>query len=203
MRLTGALPADSLHIVVDMQRLFAEHPDWRVPDLPRLVPPILRLIDLHPRQTLFTRFVTPRRAEDASGQWRHYYRRWESVTLSRMDPGLLDLVPDLAARARPEAILDKRSHGGWESPAFAEAIARRQASTLVLTGVETDVCVLALAFGATDRGYRVVIVEDALASSSPAGHRAALDAVYPRLDQQIQIASLAQVIAAWPDRRAE
>ncbi len=203
MRLTGALPPDSLHIVVDMQRLFAEHPDWRVPDLPTLVPPILRLIDLHPRQTLFTRFVTPRRAEDAGGQWRHYYRRWESVTLSRMDPALLDLVPDLAARARPEAILDKRSHGGWESPAFAEAIARRQASTLVLTGVESDVCVLALAFGATDRGYRVVIVEDAVASSSPAGHRAALEAIYPRLDQQIQIASLAEVIAAWPDRRVE
>ncbi len=203
MRLKGALGADTLHIVVDMQRLFAEHPDWSVPELPKLVPPILRLIAAHPRETLFTRFITPRAAEDAHGRWRHYYRHWQSVTLSRMDPALLDLVPPLAKHARPESILDKRSHGGWEDPAFTKAIAGRQASTLVLTGVETDVCVLAVAFGATDRGYRVIIVEDAVASSSPAGHQAALEAIYPRLDQQIEIAGIEEVLAAWPSRRAE
>ncbi|HXV23984.1 MAG TPA: cysteine hydrolase [Alphaproteobacteria bacterium] len=203
MRLKGALGADTLHIVLDMQRLFVEHPDWSVPELPKLVPPILRLIGSHPHETLFTRFVTPRRAEDAHGQWRYYYRRWQSVTLSHMDPALLDLVPPLARHARPDSILDKRSHGGWEDPAFVKAIGRRRASTLVLTGVETDVCVLAFALGATDRGYRVIIVEDAVASSSPAGHHAALEAIYPRLDQQIQIASLEGVLAAWPDRRAE
>ena len=60
------------------------------------------------------------------------------------------------------------------------------------------------AFGATDHGYRVIVVEDAVTSSSPAGHRAALDAIYPRLDQQIQIATVAEVLAAWPaERRAE
>ena len=204
MRLTGALPLDTLHVVIDMQRLFVEHPDWRVPDLPKLVAPISKLIDAHPRRTVFTRFVTPRKAEDAGGRWRHYYRHWESVTQSRMDPALLDLVPGLARRARPEAILDKRSHGGWEASFFVEAIARRRASTLVLTGVETDVCVLAFAFGATDRGYRAIIVEDAVTSSSPAGHRAALEAIYPRLDQQIQIATVDEVLAAWPaERRAE
>ncbi|MCI0431001.1 MAG: cysteine hydrolase [Rhodospirillales bacterium] len=198
MRLEGALPPDTLHIVVDMQRLFVEHPDWSVPNLPRIVPAILSLIEAHPRETLFTRFITPRQPEEAAGQWRSYYRHWRSVTLARMDPALLDLVAPLAERARPEAILDKTSHGGFESPVFAEAIARRRASALVLTGVETDVCVLALAFAATDRGYRVVVVEDAVASSSPAGHRAALTAIYPRLDQQIHIATVEEVLAAWP-----
>ena len=198
MRLDGALAADALHIVVDMQRLFVEHPDWSVPDLPKIVPPILRLIDAHPRQTLFTRFLTPRTAAEASGQWRHYYRHWQSVTLAHMDPALLDLVAPLAARARPGTILDKKSHGGFDSPTFANAILRRQTSTLVLTGVETDVCVLALAFAATDLGYRVIVVEDAVASSSPAGHRAALEAIYPRLDQQIQIATVDEVLVVWP-----
>lgn len=198
MRLEGALPPDTLHIVVDMQRLFVEHPDWSVPELPTIVPPILRLIDAHPRETLFTRFITPREPEEADGQWRLYYRHWRSVTLARMDPALLNLIAPLAEQARPEAILDKNSHGGFESPAFAEAIARYQASAMVLTGVETDVCVLALAFALTDRGYRVIIVEDAVTSSSPAGHRAALEAIYPRLDQQIQIATVDEVLAAWP-----
>jgi nicotinamidase-related amidase len=202
MRLAGALPPDTLHVVIDMQRLFIEHSKWAVPDLPKIVPPILKLIDAHPRKTLFTRFMTPRTPEEAQGQWRHYYRHWRSVTLAEMDPALLDLVAPLAKHAQPDTILDKPSHGGFEVPAFVEALARRKASVLVLTGVETDVCVLAFAFAATDRGYRVIIVEDAVASSSPAGHRAALEAICPRLDQQIQIARVDEVLAAWPAAEA-
>src|SRR5206468_8400734 len=97
---------------------FNEHPDWSIPDLPKLVPLILKLIDAHPRRTLFTRFITPRTPEEARGQWRHYYRHWRNVTLAEMDPALLDLVAPLAEHARPDAILDKFSHGGFETPAF-------------------------------------------------------------------------------------
>jgi PhnB protein len=38
---------------------------------------------------------------------------------------------------------------------------RRRSDTLILTGAETDVCVLSTALGAIDHGYRVIIVEDA------------------------------------------
>ena len=198
MRLSGMLPPDTLHVVIDMQRLFVEHSDWSVPDLPKIVPPILKLIEAHPRQAVFTRFMTPRNPDEAHRQWRHYYRHWHKVTLAEMNPALLELVEPLVKHAQPDTILDKPSHGGFESPAFVEALAGRNASVLVLTGVETDVCVLAFAFAATDYGYRVIIVEDAVASSSPAGHRAALEAIYPRLDQQIQIATVDQVLTAWP-----
>ena len=58
MRLTGSLPRDTLHVVVDMQRLFIEHTDWSVPDLPKLVAPISRIVEAHPKRTLFT--LTPR-----------------------------------------------------------------------------------------------------------------------------------------------
>jgi nicotinamidase-related amidase len=196
--LRAPITADALHLVIDMQRLFVEHPDWRVPDLMAIVPAILSLVRAHRQRTLFTRFVTPAAPEDAAGQWQSYYRHWRSVTLERMNPALLDLVPELAAHAAPDRILDKRSHGGFEAPEFAARLAGERASTLVLSGVETEVCVLALAFAATDRGYRAVIVSDAVTSSSPQGHRAALSAVFPRLDQQIEIATAAEVLAAWP-----
>jgi hypothetical protein len=39
-----------------------------------------------------------------------------------------------------------------------------------MTGSETDICVLATALSAVDLGYRVVIVRDALCSSSDEGH---------------------------------
>ena len=44
---------------------------------------------------------------------------------------------------------------------------------------------------------RVVVAVDAVASSDAAGHRACLDAVYPRFDQQIELATSDVILAAW------
>src|SRR5512133_2385101 len=116
MRLSGMLPPDTLHVVIDMQRLFVEHSEWSVPDLPKIVPPILKLIEAHPRQAVFTRFMTPRNPDEA-------HRQWHKVTLAEMNPALLELVEPFVKHAQPDAILDKPSHGGFESPAFVEALA--------------------------------------------------------------------------------
>jgi nicotinamidase-related amidase len=48
-----------------------------------------------------------------------------------------------------------------------------------------------------DRGYRVVIATDAVASSSAAGHRATMKGIWPRFDQQIEVATADRVLAAW------
>jgi nicotinamidase-related amidase len=48
--------------------------------------------------------------------------------------------------------------------------ARRHTDMLILTGAETDVCVLSTALGAIDHGYRVIITEDGVCSSSDQGH---------------------------------
>ena len=42
----------------------------------------------------------------------------------------------------------------------------------MITGAETDVCVLATVLGAVDYGYRVVLVTDAVCSHSDTGHDA-------------------------------
>ncbi|HET9199507.1 MAG TPA: hypothetical protein VFO84_00840 [Dehalococcoidia bacterium] len=52
-----------------------------------------------------------------------------------------------------------------------------------------------------DRGWRVVVVEDAFASSAPEGHRAALDPMRTRFSCQIGIAAARVVLAAWPAHR--
>jgi nicotinamidase-related amidase len=56
---------------------------------------------------------------------------------------------------------------------------------------------LATAFAAVDRGLRVVVAADAVASASPAAHAAVLDEVLPRLDRQIELAPADRVLAAW------
>jgi nicotinamidase-related amidase len=188
----------AVHIVCDMQRLFAENTPWRVADMSGIVPRIVPLIQAHPSRTIFTRFVTPPSAAAAKGRWRRYYEHWPSVTLDQMDPALLDVVAPLAGFARAGEICDKATYSAFASDAFVAALRRRQADTVIFTGVETDVCVLASVIEAVDRGYRVVIAADAVASSSAAGHRATMEGVLPRFDQQIEVAAVDRVLAAWP-----
>lgn len=193
-----ALGPHTLHVVVDMQRVFAEATDWRVPAIAEVVPPILAMVRAHPRQTMFTRFMTPAAVENATGDWQRFYARWRSVLRDRMDPAMFDLMEPFAGFVPPAETIDKETFSAFASPDFVASLSRRGAETLVLSGVETDVCVLATALDAVDRGLHVVLAADAMTSWSVAGHRAALDAIYPRFDQQIDIATAGAVMAAWP-----
>ena len=194
----NVLGVSTLHVAVDMQRLFAEATEWAVPTFAAVVPPILELASAHPRRTLFTRFVTPANAESAAGDWRRFYARWQSVVAGRIDAAMFNVTEPLAGLVPPAEVIDKPTYSAFESVAFVESLARRRVETVVLSGVETDVCVLATALDAVDRGLHVVLAVDAVTSGSLAGHRAALDAIYPRFDQQIDLATVRDIIAAWP-----
>jgi nicotinamidase-related amidase len=187
----------AVHVAIDLQRMFAEPGAWQVAGLARIVPNIAAIAEARPDRTVFTRFVVPRTAEGAEGRWRHYYRHWEDFTGDKLPAGQIEIVEALAHLAEPRRIFDKTAYSAFTSGPFVRHLADVSADTLIVTGVETDVCVLATVLDAVDRGLRVVAVADALASSSPAGHSATLDHVLPRFDRQIDIASAAEVQAAW------
>src|SRR5690242_14501630 len=176
----GSLGRRAVHAAIDMQRLFAEETEWASPVVHDIAPRIARIVAHAPHLTLFTRFLTPMRAEDAKGQWQNYYRHWNSVLASNVDADLLDLIPALRRFVPPARVIDKFVHSAFEVPQFQIALDELAADTIIFTGVETDVCVLATALTAIDRGYRTILVSDAIASSSPPGHRASLDSIYPR-----------------------
>ena len=69
--------------------------------------------------------------------------------------------------------------------------------TLVITGSETDVCVLATVLGSVDRGYRVILGSDALCSVSDPMHDAALALYRERFSQQIETASIDEILENW------
>lgn len=196
-----SLGARTALVVIDMQRLFAEHPEWRVRSLPTVLPNVARLVDHRPGAALYTRFLTPARADGTHGSWRRYYRRWRSVTRSRLDPALLELVPPLAERADAEAVFDKATFSSFGSAAFGCELTLRRIDTLILAGVETDVCVLATALAAVDLGYHVVIAADAVTSAAVSAHRAVLERLLPRFEMQIEAATTDEIIAAWPRGR--
>lgn len=197
LALDTALAGRCLHVAVDMQRLFAEPTVWHTPSLAGITAPVEAIARHAPRHTVFTRFVTPASPEDAPGAWRGYYRHWREVTLERMDADRLDLVASLAALVPPARVCDKTTHSGFTSGGLATLVRDAGAGALVLTGVETDVCVLGTALDAADLGYHVVVVEDAVASSVPTSHRAVIDHLLPRFDQQIVVTTTAELLAAW------
>ena len=191
------LGTDTVHVVIDMQRLFDEETGWRVPDLVALLPPIARLIEHRPARALYARFITPGSIGEAKGAWQSYYRQWPQVIRDRLPAGIFDLVKPLARHAAPNQQFDKEGFSAFSGPSFPGMLRDLGASTLVLSGVETDVCVLSTALEAIERGLRVVIATDAVASSSPAGHRATLDHVLPRFEHMLDLAPSADIIAAW------
>jgi nicotinamidase-related amidase len=59
------------------------------------------------------------------------------------------------------------------------------------------VCVLATVLGAVDLGYRVILVRDAVCSSSDAGHDALAQIYHRRYSEQIEVADTETILARW------
>lgn len=68
---------------------------------------------------------------------------------------------------------------------------------MIVTGSETDVCVLATVLDAVDLGYRVIVVRDAVCSSSDEGHEALLELYHRRYSEQIETADAEQILSRW------
>jgi nicotinamidase-related amidase len=193
----GRLTDRTMHLCVDMQKLFAEPTPWHTPWMARVLPVVTRIAARHAARTVFTRFVPPATPDQMQGSWRRYYERWRDLTLERIEPYLLDVVPDLAALAPPAEIVDKRFYSPFSEPHLQALLRRRGADGLVITGAETDVCVLATVLDAVDLGYRVVLATDALCSSSDTTHDALLTLYRNRFGQQIEAVPTDIVLASW------
>jgi len=180
-----------------MQNLFALETPWHTPWMTRVLPVVVRIAERHPARTVFTRFNPPERPDQMPGSWRRYYERWRDLTRERLDPGLIELVPPLRALAPPAVVIDKRVYSPFSEPDLPALLRRRGIEGLVITGAETDVCVLAAVLGAVDFGYRVVLATDALCSSSDETHDALLTLYRRRFGQQVETASSETILACW------
>jgi nicotinamidase-related amidase len=194
----GTLGESCLHLCVDMQRLFAPGGPWAVPWTQKVLPAIEELVERHSRQTVFTRFVPASRPGEAPGMWAAYYRRWAEVTLANIDASLVELMPALARFAPPAQVLDKHVYSPWTEGQLDVLLRRSGIDSLVITGGETDVCVLATVLGAIDRGFRVVLVTDAICSSVDTTHDALMELYRSRFSEQVELVTTGEALANWP-----
>ena len=198
----GAFPLDhrSVHLCIDMQRLFAEPSPWHVPWMRRVLPGVVALTERCPERTVFTRFVPPRTPDEATGAWRDYYAEWQCVTREHLDPRLLELVEPLAARVPPGRVVDRAVYSAFAGTGLGESLASGGITTLIVSGGETDVCVLSTVMDAVDAGFRVVLPVDALCSVRDQTHDALLTLYRERFSLQIETATVADVLSRWDCR---
>lgn len=187
----------ALHLCIDMQRLFSDEGPWSMLWLPRVLPQCVALARHRPEATIFTRFITPQSPDAAEGAWRHFYQRWPQTTRARIDPALLELVPELACLAPPAPVFDKPVYSAFAGRNLVAHLRERGADTVILSGAETDICVLSSALGAVDHGFHVVIATDAVCSFSDMGHNALLTLFKERFSQQIYTAEVDQILDEW------
>lgn len=180
-----------------MQRLFGPGYPWTVPWLEKVLPAIEALCDRHPDRTVFTRFIPAARAGEGRGTWARYYRRWAAATLDAVGPDAIRLVPGLERFVPPAAVVDKHVYSPWMEGRLDGLLAQADVEAIVISGGETDVCVLATALGAIDRGFRVILVADALCSSSDKTHDALMEFYLNRFSEQIELADTDEVLEHW------
>jgi nicotinamidase-related amidase len=106
-------------------------------------------------------------------------------------------VPALARYIPPASVIDKQVYAPWMQTDLHQRLQKQSVHTLIISGGETDVCVLATVLGAVDLGYRVVLAKDALCSSSDAAHDAAIDLYHQRFSIQVEPADTETILRNW------
>jgi nicotinamidase-related amidase len=187
----------TVHLCIDMQNLFAAGAPWGTPWLDRVIPLGVALVEHAAARTVFTRFIPPQSKKMAVGVWKAYYEKWECVTRERLDPHMLELAPPLARFVPPAGVIDRQSYCAFGNGRLQTYLEEHHVDTLIFSGGETDVCVLASVLAAVDRGYRVILAKDALCSSADETHDAVLDLFTKRFDLQIEVAATEDILALW------
>lgn len=187
----------AVHLCVDMQRLLAPEGPWPTPWMASALELQLRIIEKAPAQSVFTRFIPPRSAEEMPGKWRRYYDKWRVVTRDFLDPALLELVDPLPRFVPPAIVVDKSRYSSFWGSNLQATLVRFDADTLIVSGAETDVCVLSTIMSAIDIGYRVIVVADAVCSSSDQCHDALMTLYHQRFSEQIEIADTETILRSW------
>jgi nicotinamidase-related amidase len=97
-------------------------------------------------------------------------------------PDWAELVPELD-RQPSDYTVTKHQIGAFYGTALERILRRAGVTQIFLTGIATTMGVEGTAREAYDRGFNVVIVEDAMSDMSAPNHHHVMSAIYPRISE--------------------
>lgn len=168
-------------VIVEQQPDVAEYYVGRIQET---IPNTRRLIDAFrvlQREVIFTRhgcLLTDGRDLVLRRQRRDSDARQQSDQPTLWPKGSLE--HEIVSEITPldhELVIDKNASSPFNGTGIDQLVRNMGLETLVLTGMATDMCVETTARDAADRGYNVIVVEDAVATFFPEHHRSALSAL--------------------------
>jgi ureidoacrylate peracid hydrolase len=202
-------PGRTALLVVDMQRAFVEAGQaMEVPPARDLVPRVQELLAIFREKGLpvvFTEFTYSPAAPLLVGELHPEHRPAtpgaptgfglpSSSCLEGEDN--VHVIPELAPRA-DELVVRKHYYDGFNGTVLDGALRARGVTTLAVTGTMTDICVLATVVGGFNREYRMVVVEDGVATLWPEIQRATLDIIRRAYARVLSAKELADELARW------
>jgi len=202
-------PGRTALLVVDMQRAFVEPGEaMEVPPARDIVPRIQTLVGLFREKALpviFTEFVYSENAPLLVGRLHPEHRpaapgapRGFGVPSSSCLEGEdnVHTIPELEPRA-DELVVRKPSYDGFNGTVLDSALRARGVCSLVVTGTMTDICVLATVVGGFNREYRMVVVEDGVATLWPEIQRATLHIIGRAYARVVSAKEIADEVSLW------
>jgi biuret amidohydrolase len=162
-------------IVIDMHRGSLDPPGTVfVPDGAAVVPTLSGFLDRARDAGIPVIHIVHQIRRDASDANNPFWR--EAANIGELYPNVreqivgshwTDVAPELAPPMAGDYVLPKKRYGAFSGNDLRFLLKNLGVETLVLTGVETEICVLATAYDAFNNDYRVVVASDGTAGLEP------------------------------------
>ena len=192
-------------LVIDMHRGSVDPPGTVfVPGAAAIVPAIARLLGAARSADVPVVFVVHQIRPDGSDAQSPFWTEAESV--GDLYPDVREQVvgsrwTELADGLEPQPgdhVLPKKRYGAFSGNDLQFLLRNLGVETLVLTGVETEICVLATAYHAFNDDYRVVVASDGTAGLEPELADAALRIVAREVGWVATCDEIASALAGVP-----
>ena len=158
-----------LLLVIDVQNVYLPGEAWACPGSVAAITNILKLLSSpNAPDALITQYLPP---VDPKGRWKNYNETYRDINENAYYNELEARINSLARSGR-YPLVQKDTYSALKHPQVQKALEGK--TTIVLTGVVAECCVLATMLDAIDLGYQVIYLTDCVAGQTPAKEAAAL-----------------------------
>jgi nicotinamidase-related amidase len=138
----------------------------------------------------------------AAGEADAPHREVDQPRAARELPADFSQIVAELAQAPDDVVVTKRNWGAFHDTGLDLQLRRRGVSTLVLTGIATNMGVESTARDAYERDYRLVFAEDAITSFSEEHHAFAVQSIFPRIGRVRSTSEVLDALATAPSASA-
>ena len=147
-----------LLLIIDIQNVYKEGQPWECKNYDNALSNVLALLDdghFSQDNTILTRYIA---SAHPTGVWKNYNKEYAEINANQW---YNDLDQELQQRCKNYKCYDKSTFSSYSVKEIQEAV--HNASSVVITGVVAECCVLATVSSLIDVGKYVYYITDAVA----------------------------------------